>query len=473
MKRLILSVAAIAIFNFGYGQTCPNGDFESWTTTNCFGPDSGWNNSNVQSLVQADTLTVWSVSGYSGQASHLQTVILGLDSEQAWITNSVGNPQAGVGGVPYSQQPTAITGYYRYGMGTGDSAGLFVGFKKNGAFISTNMFKISNATGSVATFTPFTFTLGTLTVAPDTVIIAATSSNLFSNYMAMGSWIELDQLAFTGTGITQSIPDGSFDTWVNSPIILPSQWNSNVGFNTTGVSQTTDHYSGTYAVQLVTTLNDGGSSNLKSATLTTGAEQPNNGPVGGRPYSLTTDTLYGYYKYAPAGSDTAVVNVGLYAAGSSIGFYSAFLPAAASWTLFSIPINSGTTPDTMQIDIYSSNSNSSGSMSTTIPGSTLLVDHLYLASQPLGISETAPATTDFIVYPNPANDELNFSFDNGQQYNNIEIKIYDLAGRILASASKCQGTDKITMPVGNLEPGLYLYEVRANEKITIAKFCKE
>lgn len=472
MKLYVLLFSSIFLSTLLNAQTCPNGGFESWITINNSGPDSGWNNSNVQSLVQADTLTVWSVPGYSGQAVHIQTAIFGMDSEQAWVINSIGNPMAGIGGVPYSQQPTAITGYYRYNMGTGDSAALFVGFKKSGVLFSSNTYKISNSVGSVSTFTPFTFTLNTLSLVPDTVIIGMTSSNLFSGYMAAGSWIEFDQLVFTGPGITQGIPDGSFDNWLNVPFMQPNGWNMQVGFNNTGVSQTTDHYSGSYAVQLTTSYSGNNSgNNLKAGVITNGYCPPNNGPSGGQPYSLTTDTLYGYYKYTPQGTDTASVSVTLSAAGAFIGNFNYFITSASTWTLFSIPISLTTTPDTMRIDIYSSNYSMTG-MSTTVPGSVLKIDNLYLASQPLGIPGLSINKQELTVYPIPANDILNFSLDGSVQ-GLVEITLYDLAGRILSTTQIPQANGIISLPVGYLESGLYFYEVKNNGSITRDKFCKE
>src|SRR5947209_4417046 len=111
-------------------QACPNGDFENWTTHSYDQPDTGWFTSNPQSLGMHDTLTVWKVPGYSGQAIHIQTAIIGTDTMQAYIVNTPGDPSSGMGGVPYSQQPTAIAGYYRYNLPGNDSAALWVIFKK-------------------------------------------------------------------------------------------------------------------------------------------------------------------------------------------------------------------------------------------------------------------------------------------------------------------------------------------------------
>ena len=137
-KTLLTATMALLMYGVACAQSCPNPDFENWNSTNNYAPDSGWYNSNVQSLTWHDSLTVWSVSGFSGHAAHIQTAIIGTDTMQAWLINSVGDPRKGIGGVPYSQQPTALTGYYRYSLPGNDSAGIMVVFKKSGTIVSTN-----------------------------------------------------------------------------------------------------------------------------------------------------------------------------------------------------------------------------------------------------------------------------------------------------------------------------------------------
>lgn len=471
MKKLLLFVNLLLLFAcLGVrAQTIPNGDFETWTSYNNYAPDSGWYNSNVQSLIAEDSLTVWSVTGVSGQAIHIQTAIVGRDTLQAWITNSIDDPQMGIGGVPYSQSPTGITGYYRYNLPGNDSAGIAVFFKKSGTIISSNMFKIRNASGSLSSFTPFSFPIPTLSVTPDTVIIAITSSNLFGAGLQSGSWIEIDELAFTGIGITQPIPDGNFDTWVNTPVQFPTGWSTFANFNGDGLSQSSDAYIGSYSCQLVSTINydNSGARRVVAGEITNGHMPPNSGPTGGRPYTLTSDTLFGYYKYAPVGSDTAFVSLNLTHLGSSVGGGSVALTAASSWTLFTIPIGAMSTPDTLLLSIQSSSYNNS----SITAGSTLKVDHLWLKSQPLGIDELS-AAANTLVYPNPANDVLNFRLDAGMQ-GPVTIYLYDMMGRVIDSKYYASAPSIATFQVGYLPFGLYFCEVSNNGVRERSKFIKQ
>jgi hypothetical protein len=468
-KTLLTATMALLIYGVVSAQSCPNPDFESWNSMNNYAPDSGWYNSNVQSLTWHDSLTVWSVSGFSGHAAHIQTAIIGADTMQAWLINSVGDPRKGIGGVPYSQQPTALTGYYRYNLPGNDSAGIMVVFKKSGVIVSTNGMMIRNATGSLLTYTPFNMPI-TLAVVPDTVIIAIVSSNLFGTGLQSGSWLEIDQLSFTGTGITQNIPDGNFDTWINNPVLVPEGWLSGANFNTTGVNQSTDAYSGSYSVQLVSTLGDNGSGGTRviGAEITNGRMVSNHGPVGGLPYTHSgADTLFGYYKYIPGGTDSAAISVNLTHLGTMVGGNGMTLPAAAAWTLFSLPLNAMTTPDSMLITIQSSSWNST----TTSPGSTLKVDHMWLKSQPLYLNELSNSVV-LVVYPNPANDVLNFRF-NEQVTGPVSIKIYDLMGRVIDNYDYVKVPSIITLPVEPLPMGMYLYEIRNNGIVIRDKFIKK
>lgn len=473
MKKVLLFALPIMLATSAKAQDCPNGDFENWASHAYSNPDSSWYTSNIQSLAKADTLTVWPVTGHAGQAIHIQTAIVGMDTLQAYAINTLGDPKNGSGGVPYSQQPTSITGYYRYNMVSNDSAIMIIEFKKAGTVISVTEFAYRNVSGSMPTFTAFSFPLSSIPVAPDSVIIGLTSSNVNGPGLQSGSWVEIDQLAFGGTGITQPIPGGSFDTWNAQSVDVPNGWTiGSHGNGGSGVTKSTTHYGGSYSLQLTTQPGGGGGggSTVLSGAVTTGIYSPNNGPVGGLPYTHTTDTLTGYYMYAPVGADTAMVGVTLTAAGSIVGGTNYNIrTASSSWTYFEMPFSAGSTPDTMRIDIQS------GSWYAAQPGSVLNIDHLQLKSQPL-----PPVSTGMLsggshavtAYPNPANDVLNIRYD----YNitgPVSAKIYDMMGRVIDSRSYNTPTSIVTFQVGYLPAGLYFYEVMNNGNVIRDKFLKD
>ena len=99
-----------------------------------------------------------------------------------------------------------------------DTGFLFIGFIKGGNIYYDKLIPFY---GNVSSFTFFNDSMN-LPFAPDSMVIEAISSNLV-NFVGInsGSWIELDKLTFTGTGITQQIANGSFDSWEVIQIIFP------------------------------------------------------------------------------------------------------------------------------------------------------------------------------------------------------------------------------------------------------------
>ncbi len=471
MKKALLVILPAMMALGAKAQDCPNGNFESWTSRPYTTPDSSWYTSNIESIAKEDSLTVWSVAGFSGQAVHIQTAIVGTDTLQAYIINTTGDPKNGTGGVPYSQQPTSVTGYYRYHMVSNDSALMIFEFKKAGVVISSTVFTFRNVSGDISTFTAFSFPLNSIPVAPDSVIIGITSSNLNGAGLQSGSWLELDQLEFAGTGITQPIVGGSFDNFVAQTMDLPTNWSVGIhGNGGSGVSKSSTHYGGSYSLQLTTMPGAGGSGNsfVECGEVTTGSMSSNSGPVGGLPYTRTSDTLTGYYMYAPVGADTGRISTSLSSAGSFIGGNNYNFFAASTWTYFEMPFQAASgTPDTLRIDIQS------GSWNVTTPGSVLNLDNLQLKSQPLlGVKGIEVVNSSITAYPNPANDVLNLRFEY-KATGKTETKIYDMMGRIIDSRSYNEAPSVITFQVGQLPAGMYFYEVMNNGQIARDKFMKD
>ena len=247
MKKCLLIITLFLVQMTVQGQSIPNADFENWSNFNYDEP-AFWFTSNMETVPAFSIPTVSPVVGFAGLSARIETYIVGLDTLKGSLSNTVQDILAVEGGVPYSEQPTELTGYYRYDLPGNDTALILVVFKSAGSILSSDLFKIKG-TGSEPTYVPFSFPL-TLASMPDTVIIAATASNLITNQgITSGSWIELDELAFTGPSITQAIPGGSLDNWINKSIDNPLGW-TNIG---NGVKQSSDAVSGLSALILENT----------------------------------------------------------------------------------------------------------------------------------------------------------------------------------------------------------------------------
>ncbi|MGZ4097774.1 MAG: T9SS type A sorting domain-containing protein [Bacteroidia bacterium] len=460
MKKLLLFTSMFALAKL-FGQAVPNGSFENWTTINYSEP-TGFNTGNSRDVPRMGVASITKVTGFSGFAVRIQNNVVGSDTSDSYIINT-NNPCSDVpqwtGGVPYSQQPTAITGKYRYNLLGTDTAILLVIFRKNGAHIGDNFIKI-RGTGSQNTFASFSFTLACAGV-PDSVIIAAASSNKKDASISYnGSFIELDNLAFTGA--TQVIPNGDFESWTNKSFDVANGWEE----TEIGVTKSTSSYSGTLALRLETMNRMCGG--IDPGVVTTGHLSQNNGPKGGRPYTNTVDTLCGYYKYTSMGGDIAGIFVNLSKNGINVGGNSKQLNASASYIYFEIPISAGQTPDSMRIDIQSS----SWPIQPGYLGSVLYIDNLYLKSLPLGIFENNLGNMNVYSFPNPAGNVLNIAC--GENLHAQSIIIYNSVGKIMASQDVTGSNNLVKINVEVLSQGIYFYEIKNHEGMFIRnKFIKE
>jgi len=205
--------------------------------------------------------------------------------------------------------------------------------------------------------------------------------------------------------VAQSIPNGTFENWSTV------NWSDPTGYNTANdqgvpmgapanVTQTAG-YHGSFGVQLKT-INPGGGSEggfFINANVGNGK-----GITGGIPYAQKPTGIRFYYKYAPAGTDTAAVLVMFKKSGAIIDSFLITLPkTVSSYTLGSYkPKNPlALTPDTVIFGAISSMSilrNGGG-----IAGSTFVIDSVTftgVTSQPANMNgDFENWTADSFQYP--------------------------------------------------------------------------
>lgn len=461
MKTLLLSALTLALSANLFGQAVPNGTFENWSSISYEEPNV-WFSGNFRTVQEIGVASVTKVAGYSGNAVRIETKVVSGDTVEAFIANTYpgcSDPSQWVGGVAFNQQPTAITGYYRYNIPGNDTALLLVIFKKNFSVVGNNLIKIKG-TGSQSTWASFSFPIAVSTT-PDTMIIAATSSNLISQAgIQNGSFLELDNLAFAGA--TQIIPGGNFESWNPKSFDTPSGWEG-WSMNETGITKSTSSYAGTYALRLETVLDECGGA---EASGITNGKMTDNGPIGGSPYTLTNDTLCGWYKYTSMGNDTASIFVSLSANGINIGGNNKWLTASSNYIYFELPFQAFSNPDTIRINLESSK----WPVTLTNAGSILYVDNLYLKSSALGVFEQTAIESS--IYPNPVKEILSIQFGKNIS-GTLNFFIYDETGRKVETSEMSRSVNSVRIDVSNLASGLYFYEIRTAEGITRNKFIKE
>jgi len=461
MKKLLLSlsIALVPTIN-SFAQAIPNPSFENWNTINYEEPIP-WNSSNHDNIRLGIPANVTKVTGVTGFAVHLETIMNATDTSFAFISNANGDPMSGKGGVPFSQLPTTITGSYRYDLGTTDTAIIIVFFKKNGAVISQDLIQI-RGTGVQSAFTTFSYPVN-VSVVPDSVIIAAASSNAISNIgIQNGSFLELDNLGFAGPGVTQTLLGGDFENW------LPQTSDQILGWfeQGEGVTKVSPGYNGNFAVQLETF--DYGSGGIWGSGIGSGPSTQS-GPSGGLPYTLQNDTLCGYYQYFTTGNDSAMIYNNLKLNGANVGGGSKNFGPAASWTYFEIHLGSFTTPDSLYVGATSS---SNWPVNNATVGSRLLLDNLFLKSQLVGLKSNYPFEMFISIYPNPTTDVLNLNW-NKKLNDNAILTIYSLSGQLVYSETLLNGSASKQLDVKNYTDGTYLISIESSSKVLRTAFIKK
>jgi len=423
-----------------YAQTIPVSNFENWTITNYDDLNTPWFTSNENTVPDYGVATAKKVTGHtSTNAVRLETYVSGTDTSTGYITNTEGDPTIGEGGVPYSQKPTGVTGFFRYNLPANDTALLIIVFKKNGTVISSNTFKIKG-TGTQSTFASFSYPLS-MAVTPDSVVIAATSSNIDNTAGMNGaSWIEFDQLSFTGPGVTQIITNGDFEGWTAKSNQVPNDW-SVYG----DITRSTDKYQGTYAAKLVSVDDGTGDADLADMNVF-------------KPYTRNTaDTLTGYYKYtAAAPGDSATIIVLFFNNGMpDMNSFTIGLKQVSTYTKFSLPIKAPGSVSDVYINVLSGTI-----MGTPAIGSVLYIDDLNIKQGPVSVNNTTHKKADITVYPNPAKDIITIRADN---HEDLTAKLFDNTGKLLAQQVFSKDKQSMNFSLHNIPAGMYHFVLYTTE----------
>jgi hypothetical protein len=472
MKTTLFAIffLCLTFFTVNAQDTIPNGSFDYWSTMSFLQPTNYPTSSNLKSFQNSHVANVvQATNAYHGTyAVKLITeapVAPAVDTTGGYISNSTnvdkGDPTTWTGGIPYTQIPTGIRGYYTYNVNMADSALVGIVFRKNGVNYANYFYSVG---GIHSTYTPFSFTfIPALTQAPDSIIFVATSSNLLVFNGLPGSTVKFDSISFTGVTSQPALMNGDFESWTNyNAYPTLNDWDTQGNLNT-AVFQTTDTNTGKYALELMTVA---GSSGKNSGTfqLNVGNVQDgqwNNGTntfAGGFPYNQQNGTLTFYYKYTPANpKDSAIININLKLAGSNVGGYGMTLPAASSYTYVEMPFSGNQVPDSAMIQISSSKWQGTTWQDTakSYVGAVLKIDGLAFKPSTTGITETS-AGANITFYPNPMKETGVFDIPAQTDLTGMNLRIYNEVGVTVKSIPV--NANKVFLNKGDLLPGVYYYE---------------
>ncbi|MES2763513.1 MAG: T9SS type A sorting domain-containing protein [Bacteroidota bacterium] len=400
MKKHLFTILTTLFTSFLFAQSIPNGGFESWNTITYENP-TGYQTSNLRidnGTVGPVNVTKVNDPATGSYALRLTTMLSGNDTCLAYFCNGDPGKNPPQGGFPYTQMPTGMFFGYKSNIMAGDSAFVIVIFKKLGAVIGQYIYAINATHTSYFAFSK-TFSPA-LSVAPDSVIIGMASSFPFGNSKGIpGNMLQVDSIRFTGVSSQPSALNSSMESWQTISHSQVNGWSVN-GHNQGGNFQTTNSYSGTYALELQTQTPSFGGGGVTSAIATSGQFSNNGPPKGGLPYTQQIDTLVFYYKYLPADpNDSACVNLSFKLNGINNWGIQKFLHLSGGYQMVQIPFNNPVSaPDSLIINIASS-TYSTYPIPNSYIGSDLKIDNMYFKSQKIPVANFSMPANGCIGQP--------------------------------------------------------------------------
>ena len=281
-------------------------------------------------------------------------------------------------------------------------------------------------------------------------------------------------LCASAFGFSQQLTNSGFENWTSGN---PNNWGSlDAMLTANGVSGTTletqvsPGHSGTSACQLKTQTIAALAKNLPgvicSGPITLGGSTIN---YGGIPYNFNPTGYTFFYKFAPAGVDTAGTetvftkwNTGTNSR-DTLGIGALlFTTTTASFTQATVTINwllSGT-PDSCTM-IFISSVGKTPQVNTTF-----IIDDVNMAGVAAGISQPFMLNA-YSVYPNPATDVLNIVTKNERA---AKVQIYDAIGRLIDVVPFENNKAQVNTQAYNT--GFYIYRIvdAQNAQLTSSRF---
>ncbi len=442
-----------------YAQTTiPNGDFENWTSQSYENLDDYFTDVSRNASISDTVSTTRSTDRFSGNYSvRLETresiygdTLLGFFTSGDFENN----------GFPYTQSPDSIVGYYKSDVKTGDTAIMILRFSSLGNVFHT---EVNTFTGSQSNWTRFAFPIR-LSSTPDSMFIGAASSNAINEVgVTFGSWIMLDSLHLVGSGITQQLPNPSFENWSTTTFETPDSWTTTNGAssaqNVYAATKSADSKVGSYALRLETieVFDD-------TIGLISNGTFGRDSIVGGIPFNAMADTLVGYYKYTPNGTDTAAMGLTFSKNQLELARIFETFTSTSTYTQFKIPFSLLQAPDTLRIDLVAS-------ARENVLGSVLFIDDLRLNSIINSLDKELTELRDLKLYPNPSTEYLSISFQSLKT--NIELEIVDAIGRVYQSDTATVGQSSVKIATSSLPFGIYYVRFKVGNNILHKSFIKE
>lgn len=250
------------------------------------------------------------------------------------------------------------------------------------------------------------------------------------------------------------IPNGGFENWTGGN---PDSWaTSNAAPVYTNVTKSTTAHGGAASAR-------GDAVQVGPAVIQPILQSGDGGE--GFPVSVRYAAVTGWYILNSVNGDSFGCNFNLFKNGLPIATAAQFLPAAATWTQFTVPFvyYGAGVPDTSILQIQLART--SGPVSV---GSYWLVDDLAFTGVNAVEAETAPLNFSLEQnYPNPFNPTtvVRYQLPVSAQ---VTLSVHNLLGQevaVLVNELKGPGTYEATFDAANHPSGMYLYRLRGGNNV--------
>lgn len=453
----ILSFACLICLTIGLNAQ--NLDFESWTEHTVPTLD-GYMSSSTEFMTDGNLTISASEDAMIGSFSVKLETQMDEDHELAFGFFINGDPFDMTDGHPVNlNQIDSLVGYYKANIIAGDTALIICNPKLNGVANGGGIHKFY---GLQSEWTRFAFAVNSDEC--DTVILAAASSNVFMEENTyIGSVIQFDDLQYkSNTEGLEPIFNHSFEDWSEFSWEDIDEWESSnyymLGAETLPVVKSEDAYSGYYACQLTTVLDEYGDLNPGSIRI---GDWGVIGPLGGLPFTQIPESFEFMYKGLMNEGDAAYVEVVFKKNGLQIGQLGYEITGPEEdYTLFQLPVELSENPDTIFIHIGSGG----------LEGSSILVDQVEFIV-PVGINEQHKID-EIVAFPIPAKNLLNFKI---KAETDTKISIYNTAGQLILVKSFETNSiaNRYSLNISALSNGAYVYKVETGGSTYSKNFIKE
>lgn len=477
MKKLITITFIWVSFALTASAQIINNGFESWKTDTIYElPETFLTGTYGLGYIFAGQSNVTKVNGCNGLGIRLESFENGADTFPGFIYTGKPGFEIDGGGIPYTGTPDSLKFCVRYDIASGDTALIALFFQAGGSFINIALFPITGSSGQ--NWTNMAFDIDTFTTQPDTLAVMVSSGGF--DHPLPGSWLEIDNLAFTGT--SEQIPGGNFENWTLISNEDPEGWRSVdptvVAVNgTPTVTRVEDAFEGNAAVRIETVVlpfED-------TLALITNGVIDENGLSGGKPYTGPgkPGNLGGFYKYTPVGNDTAFAYVaftvynGFTGQTETLGTFQKKLPPSAEWDYFEVPVDLSSAilnPDTVLIVFAASDPDHLASNATVGIGSVLLLDALAFDLTD-GIDNWADAH-QLSIFPNPATDHLFAEWETDTYTSTMAITLFSTQGQVVyqeKNVAGIPGKNTYSLDVHNFPSGVYILQISDNDQTFVVR----